>query len=187
MKSAFPHAEALAVAEELKTVLSGYCERIEICGSLRRRKPIVHDIEILYAPKTIKVPDDLFGATKFEDPSELMVQTLLDRGLLAKRKNSAGHEAWGDLNKLAVHVPSGISVDLFKTTPGKWWNSLVCRTGGKDNNLLITRTALAKGWHFEAYGEGFHRSDKSEYYVTSSERDVFDFLQLSYKEPWERL
>jgi len=96
-------------------------------------------------------------------------------------------ETWGAQNKLALHVASGIPVDLFSTTAANWWNSLVCRTGGKENNLLITRAALRRGWSFEAYGSGFHRLDRTERHETTSEQDVFEFLDLKYLEPWERL
>ena len=39
--------KALEIAEKTKAQLAPYCERIEIAGSIRRKKPDVGDIEIV--------------------------------------------------------------------------------------------------------------------------------------------
>lgn len=44
-------AQALAIAEKVKALLAPHCERIEIAGSIRRKKPDVKDIEIVAIPK----------------------------------------------------------------------------------------------------------------------------------------
>lgn len=51
---------------------------------------------------------------------------------------------WGDKNKLAIHIPSGIHVDFFATTERAWHNYLVCRTGGAENNIAISTAAQKK-------------------------------------------
>ena len=43
--------EAKTIAQTVKKVLTPYCDRIEIAGSIRRRKPIVHDIDIVLIEK----------------------------------------------------------------------------------------------------------------------------------------
>src|SRR5690348_10860398 len=43
--------EALKIAERVKAQLEPYCHRIEIAGSIRRKKPEVKDIEIVAFPK----------------------------------------------------------------------------------------------------------------------------------------
>jgi DNA polymerase/3'-5' exonuclease PolX len=40
------YVQALAIAEQTRTALAPYCERIEIAGSIRRQKPQVKDIEL---------------------------------------------------------------------------------------------------------------------------------------------
>jgi DNA polymerase/3'-5' exonuclease PolX len=40
-------AKATAIAERIKAELAPYTERIEIAGSVRRRKPEVKDIELV--------------------------------------------------------------------------------------------------------------------------------------------
>ena len=65
--------------------------------------------------------------------------------MLRRRLSKTGAEAWGPKNKLAVHVESGIPVDLFATSAESWWNYLVCRTGPAASNIAIAQAALAGG------------------------------------------
>lgn len=55
------------VAEDLRSLLSQACERIEICGSIRRLRPLVGDIELVAVPKISRQVEqgqaDLFGQT----------------------------------------------------------------------------------------------------------------------------
>lgn len=181
----YPFTKARAVASELCRELLPFCDRIEIAGSIRREKTEVGDIEILYIPKFEDRPVDLLTTAPVSLVDEELCD-LLATGKLQKRPSKIGVFTWGPENKLGLHTASGIPVDFFATTEKKWWNALVCRTGGKDNNLLITTTARRKGWTFEAYGDGFTKLDGSQHHVTTSERDVYDFLGLEYLEPWQR-
>jgi len=181
----FPASEAWQIARPLSFALQQVCERVEIAGSLRRKRPEVGDIEILFIPRI--TGSDFFEVTPVS-LADGLINAWLDSGLIAKRPSKTGVFSWGDKNKLAVHVESKIPIDFFSTTQANWWNSLVCRTGGKDNNLLVTNTALAKGYSFEAYGSGFHAvNGRGERHDTTSERDVFEFIGLPYKEPQDRL
>ena len=83
------------------------------------------------------------------------------------------------------HVPSGIPVDLFATTEACWFNYLVCRTGGADNNLAICFAAQRAGWKWTPYGPGFTRGS-GEVHLVRSEREVFEFVGLPYLEPEQR-
>lgn len=185
-KPKFSADEAWKVAAPLVLALKPFCERIEIAGSLRRRKPMVGDIEILFVPKMADSKIDFFSTYQVSLPDTL-IGAWLDQGLIAKRPSKIGVFTWGPQNKLAIHKPSGIPIDFFSTTEPKWWNSLVCRTGGKDNNLLVTKTALRQGYSFEAYGTGYRNLRGGEDHQTTSERDVFEFIGLAYWEPWERI
>ena len=83
-----------------------------------------------------------------------------------------------------VHIPSGVGVDIFSTNEACWPVSLVIRTGGKVTNQRIAMAAIRKGWHLQAYGAGFSIPEGD--IVCKSERDVFEFVGLAYKEPWQR-
>jgi len=162
--------KAKAIAITLVYYLASGVNRIAIAGSIRRQKPEVGDIELLVIPKANyldKILDDL------------MVQ-----GILAMRLNKRGNRVYGPKNKLMVHLPSGIGVDIFSTTPDCWAVSLVVRTGGEKTNKRIATTALRRGYRFHAYGSGF--STPQGYIVCNSEREVFEAVDLPYLEPWER-
>jgi len=181
----YPLSKAFAVAVQLESRLAPFCERIEIAGSIRRQKETVGDIEILFVPKSAKRMRDLFIEEEYS-----LAWAEVDRMIgkeLDKRPNVNGQVAWGDQNRLAIHTASGIPVDFFATTQDKWWNSLVVRTGGKENNMAICAEAIRKGWNFEAYGTGYHRTlgDKP-HHQTTSERDVYEFIGLRYIRPEDR-
>ena len=53
----YPYTQARGVAELLVQAMSPFCERIEIAGSLRRKKALVSDIEICVIPKREARPD----------------------------------------------------------------------------------------------------------------------------------
>jgi DNA polymerase/3'-5' exonuclease PolX len=115
-KSRWPASIARSVANELIAELQPRCEQLCIAGSLRRRKPEVGDIEILYVPRMGQVhrPGELFP-----QPGSLaddLLEEWLIKDVIRKRPNVNGNVTWGNHNKLAVHVASGIPVDLFATT-----------------------------------------------------------------------
>jgi len=166
--------EALQVAEALKARLAVFCERIEIAGSLRRRRPDVGDIELLVIPRSQGNLDLLGGA----------VMRLVFDGVLEYRRNKKGSPMYGPQNKFLLHVASGIAVDIFSTTEESWSMALVIRTGPKESNIAIATAAKRKGWRLKAYGDGF--DTPNGHIRCSTEREVFELVGLPYLEPWER-
>jgi len=162
--------KAKGIGEKIKQLLEPACNRIEIAGSIRRRKPIVGDIELLVIPRAHYLDKLLY---------DLMMENIL-----AMRLNKRGSRVYGPKNKLMVHIPSGIGVDIFSTTEECWPVALVVRTGGKVTNQRIATAALRKGYRFHAYGLGF--STPRGEIICRSEPEVFEAVNLPYKEPWER-
>lgn len=185
VKKKWPRAAALDVAQELVAALTPFCTRIEVAGSLRRKKPDVGDVEILFIPQIDKVQVGFFE-TDIADANraEEEIDRLLRRRVILKRVSVNGAAAWGEKNKLAVHARSGIPVDLFATTEDSWFNYLVCRTGPAELNVAICNAAQQKGWKWNPYGAGFSRIGHIE--PMKSERAVFEFVGLPYSEPEHR-
>lgn len=183
-KPKYPRSAAIAAAKEILAEL--ITERVVIAGSLRRRKPLVGDIEILYIPKTETGPDpaDLFSHRTL-NLTDQSIQAMIQRRLIAPRENTLGSTTWGEKNKLARHLPSGIPVDFFATSPRAWHNYLVCRTGGAENNVAISTAAQKKGWSWHPYRSGF-TDDQGQFVPVHSEQDVFTLIGLPYLEPWQR-
>jgi DNA polymerase/3'-5' exonuclease PolX len=208
-KQRFPRALAIDVARELCNALAPHCERLVVAGSLRRRKKMVGDVEILFIPKTKHVPKlaqtDMFSEVgralrcapdrgilttpppdlNHVDLAVIAIERLVAIATILPRKTSTGSVVWGPKNKLAYHVTSGIPVDLFSATLENWFNYLVCRTGSADNNTRIASAAQAKGWKWNPYGPGFTDQENNIVRV-DSEEDVFRLAGLPYLEPQER-
>jgi DNA polymerase/3'-5' exonuclease PolX len=184
MKQKFPRSAAISVAREILAAITPFCERIILAGSLRRRKQEVGDVEILYIPMFVVEPDGLFDKHTVNLADRALDKLLLS-GVISKRLNSLGSETWGDKNKLARHVATGIPIDLFSTRISTWHNYLVCRTGSAENNMRIASAAKARGWKWNPYGPGFtdHHGNCVE---VTSEHDVFHLSGLPYLEPWQR-
>lgn len=193
-KTKYPRAAALDVARLLVACLKPCCSHLIVAGSLRRLKPEVGDVEILYVPNIVTGPDpdDLFGKQKSFNAVDVALAELIDKhAVLGKRPNIHGHTAWGAKNKLAVHLASGIPVDLFEATVENWWNLVVCRTGGQNSNVEISMAAQRAGWNWNPYGCGFSRPNPerngwSLIREIHSEREVFEFVGLPYREPKDR-
>lgn len=184
-KSKFPRYDALDVANELCDRLGPHCERLVVAGSLRRGKPEVGDIELLYIPKLAQMPDGLFDVKAFNLADSELVQ-LVGMGVLRPRPNVNGHTSWGEKNKLAVHVPSGIPVDLFSTTEDKWWCALVTRTGSKESNIRLCNGAHRLNREFLPYGVGVRDRASGEVLPATSEKHVFELCGVDYLEPERR-
>lgn len=168
-------AGAQRIINQVRTLLEGSCDRIEVVGSIRRQRWYVGDAELLCIPKTSAGVDLL----------DREVRSLMNLKILDYRRNKLGRKTYGAKNKLLVHVDSGFGIDIFSTTEECWWVSLVVRTGGKDTNMTIAMAAINKGYQFHAYGAGF--STPAGEIVCKSERDVFEAVGLPYREPWERV
>jgi DNA polymerase/3'-5' exonuclease PolX len=185
-KPKFPRAQALAVARELCIALKPVTDRLVVAGSLGRGKMEVGDVEILFVPKVELVKVGLFDSdSQCVDQAYAFIERLLAGGNLSKRPNINGGFTWGQRNKLAIHHPSGVPVDLFSTTQENWWVSLVVRTGSKETNLLLTTGAIKLGRTLNAYGCGVTERDGNVIPATS-EQHVFELCGVPYREPNKR-
>jgi DNA polymerase/3'-5' exonuclease PolX len=184
MKTPIQYAVAYAVAQQLAEQLRPHTEMLEIVGSLRRKRPAVSDIELLYIPRFERREEGLFDLVNVNMADE-RIDRWLAAGTLAKRPNIRGFTAWGEKNKLAVHIASGIPVDLFSTTLENWFTSLVIRTGSRETNLKLTTGAQRDGNQLNAYGQGITRAD-GEVVRAESERHVFQLCGVPYLEPIDR-
>jgi DNA polymerase/3'-5' exonuclease PolX len=187
-KIRFPRALALDAASVLVAHLTPHCLRIIVAGSLRRERPDVGDIEIVFIPHRMKAPDpnDLFNVLEV-DCAAVMINAMVSAGFLVKRAKSDGTFTWGEQIKLAVHTPNGIPVDFFTATETNWWNLLVCRTGSADSNVAICNAAIARGLKWQPYGAGFEDRVTGEIvHVSTSEEDVFAAVGLPCLPPHQR-
>ena len=186
-KPRFPAEEAKAVATEIMRWLDPTCDRLVVAGSLRRQQPTVGDVEMLYHSKSEKRPDpsDMFSSMVVNLTDEA-IATMESAGVLERRKNVAGRETFGPLNKLMRHRASGIPVDLFsEPNLSDWWRSLVIRTGPKELNVRLITTAAKRGISVHAYGTGL-TDMRGNSIACESEEQFFEICGARYLEPKDR-
>ena len=178
-----PLAQAEHLAAELVELLTGYCERIEIVGSIRRRTATVGDIELLMIPTTEEdLQYDLFGeviARPLLNVLDIHLDTLLAEGVLGQREP----RRWGPRYKAATY--RGFAVDLFSAIePAQWGVLQVIRTGpAKFSHRLVTSEKQG-GWCPEGcrfWSGAFWRN--GELLITPTERDVFAAVGRDYVPP----
>ena len=183
----YPRAAALAVANELGGLIQPGTmpDRLLVCGSLRRGAHEVGDVELVFVPRIESRKDGLFDSVDTDLAVE-RIEGLLQLGVLEKRPNVRSVFTWGPKNKLAIHQPSGIPVDLFACPESKWWVTLVVRTGPMELNIRLCESARKHGLGFNAYGEGFTDLKTGKIIPATSERHVFELAGLPYLEPEAR-
>jgi DNA polymerase (family 10) len=158
----WPLSFARLVAEDLKARLQPACERVEIAGSIRRQRPWVKDVELLCIPKVERAVD-LLGETQVEvNHLDRVLEwlltcdyqegsTLVSGGLLHKRPDVNGRYAYGPKNKLLVHAPTGLNVDIFTADRRNWGMAPVVRTGSADFNRRVMGRFRRLGMKGHAY------------------------------------
>ena len=117
---------AKRIADELVERLRSACVQIEIAGSIRRRSPWVHDIEIVAEPWWEMVPNLLGEAGTFRSRLDDVLADLQEEHVLRGFPNAKA----GDRFKQFAIAPTGIKLDLFIVRPPAQWGSLLAiRTG----------------------------------------------------------
>ena len=138
-------------------MLRPHFERIEVAGSVRRRKPYVNDVDLVAIPGLV-APDAVL------------------RMLFKVGRSGA---------KLGMFEFKGIDFDVYYAAPQTWGTLLLIRTGSKEHNIRLCNKALARGWKLKANGEGLFNSGGTRV-AGDTEESIFRALGLPYKEPWER-
>ena len=157
-------SDAQDIADRIVTALAPACERIEIAGSLRRRRPDVHDIDLVLIPR---------------DRLDLLIR-LMD--LYGRKPEKIGEKY------VMLKSFDGIQVDLYLATPETWATLLLIRTGSKQHNIHLAQRANERGWRLKANGEGIDGPVDAQGapIMMQTEADIFQTLGLPYREPWER-
>ncbi len=134
--------QATTIAEELRRLLEPAADRIAIAGSIRRRKPMVRDIELVAIPRYADV-EGLFEIAERVDLLDERIRDKLATGTIAARqvevhrKGGAveSQERMGERYKALVFA--GLPVDLFMATPDNWGCIFALRTGPGDWNVKL--------------------------------------------------
>jgi len=149
------NAEALTA--RVLAVICPYCERVQVAGSVRRKRPEVHDIDILLIPK----PLHLASIVKALEPEKVLLQG----------------------PKLTRLLVEGVQVDLYVATPETWGAILLVRTGSPEHNIRLCSIARSRSMKFSA-ARGVIKEGRVV--ASRTEEEIFQALGIDYVPPENR-
>ncbi len=153
----------LAVAEMLKEELlkTGLCDKIEIAGSVRRRKDTIGDLDILVASKK---PEKVMKA-------------------FCTQKDVAQILAQGE-TKSSVRLKNGLQADLRVLDINVFGAALHYFTGSKEHNVHIRQLGIKHGLTISEYGVYKGTAEKKGKLMASkTEEDIYRAVGLPFIEP----
>lgn len=173
-------AAASDIAEQLVSLVSPAMDRIEIAGSVRRRKPVVGDIELVGIPSN----------------QEKLVKLLREVGQTIK-PGVPGAIPWDpkpDARYIRVRLDAGMNLDVFLARPENWGGLFLMRTGsatGSDGNAFngFVPRCFSRWKKFSGGGrmtDAMPTMPTGEQLEVREEQDFFDLLEMDFVPPEER-
>ena len=141
--------------------------RSEVAGSLRRKKEVIGDIDILVSAKKSVAPKLMKVFTSHPDVTEILAQ--------------------GE-TKASVILKSGINCDLRVVDDAEYAFSLAYFTGSKEHNIEMRSLAKKFGWSLNEYGfselgAGEKRGKAKRIVRCKDEEEIYEALELSFVPP----
>lgn len=177
--------DAKAAAGGFVKHIAPFMEKGLVCGSIRRKRPRVHDVDVVAMPKVAK-KGDWFGGEYEENLLVSAVDRLIAERVLTPRRKKDGTTMVG--KGVAFVEFEGMPVDLYYCASEElWWGLVLVRTGSASHNQSLANMALHQGKRFRADGQGVwdggltKRLDDAK-----SEESIFAALGLRYRPPEAR-
>ena len=179
-KTQRPLAEAERIAAAIVANLAPSCERIQVAGSVRRRKEVVGDIEVVAIPRY--APAGLFG--------DCMANLLWEHLHASDAyRFTKGDHAAGRYYQLTLPRHAGVQLDLFLAQPDNWGLTLLVRTGSAAfSTALLARWKRRQGIGRDQRGsvDGRLVTRDGRAVPTPEEETVFQVLGMQPVPPEQR-
>jgi DNA polymerase (family X) len=126
----FQFGQIAGEAETMRSDLAGHPDalRVDVAGSYRRRKEIVHDLDLVVATKKPEAVTKFFVAHP-------LVESIIAQGP----------------TKSSVRLRSGVQCDLRVVSSAEYPFALAYFTGNKEHNIELRSRALERGWTLNEY------------------------------------
>jgi DNA polymerase/3'-5' exonuclease PolX len=173
----------MGVADDLRILLAPACERIEVAGSLRRRRLTVSDIELVAIPRYVEDREGLFGTTRHSALDDLLAK-VQRRPVTLHRRDGTEREQVRDGSAYKALAYRGLPVDLFIVEPERtdWGVIYTIRTGPADfSRELVTR---CRTWGKRVQGGRLY--DRGRYVPCPDEAGFLAAVGLPWIEPEDR-
>ncbi|WP_428267924.1 DNA polymerase/3'-5' exonuclease PolX [Haliangium sp.] len=155
-----PIADALPIARRIVAALSELpqAERVQYCGSLRRFRETIGDIDIVVA------------ATEPAPIMAAFVALPVVTEVLASGPT-----------KTSVITHDGIQIDLRVVAPESFGAAVMYFTGSKAHNIKLRQRAIDRGWTLNEYA--LAHADSEEVIVSDTEEAIYAALDLAWIPP----
>jgi DNA polymerase (family 10) len=155
-----PISEAMPMARRVVAALADVpgVERVECCGSLRRFRETIGDIDIVVA------------ATDSAPVMAAFVALPLVSEVLAR----------GD-TKTSVLTQAGLQIDLRVVAPAEHGAAILYFTGSKSHNIKLRQRALARGLTLNEYG--LSNVESGATVAAATEEEIYAALDLAWIPP----
>lgn len=163
--------EAKTKAQYVVNLLEPLCLKIEICGSIRRKQPEVHDIDIVCIPIRDHIKD-MFGNIIGTQASPEFIRAV--NSMKKLKGEPSGRYTQRELD--------GVKVEISMGTPANFGCLQLIRTGNAEFSHLIMKRVLQCG--LEQRDGYLYNEDKV--IPIDDERKYFSTLNLPYVEPEHR-
>jgi DNA polymerase (family X) len=158
-KTDIPLAEAEKIATDFIDLTRDFYGRVEVGGSIRRKKPIVHDVDICAIAKK--------PVSEFADTVQKAGGKMLKFG-----------------GEYATIEFKGIQVNVLFVTKDAWGAGLMWSTGPKGHTIGMNIKADQLGLKFNR--TGIRRGSDDSLIPTPTEEDIARLLHWEYKPPETR-
>ena len=161
--SEFRMEQVLPLVEDILGALKQHPDvsRAEVCGSYRRGKETVHDLDFLVATK------------KPEEVIEFFVKLPAVEGVIAKGGTKA-----------SVRAAHGVQCDLRAVASKEFPFALNYFTGSKEHNVALRQRALEHGWSLNEYALTHAEGRKGGAIPPiHDEQDLYRALALDWPDP----
>ena len=151
-------ADVLEVGEQLAAATRelGTVSQAELAGSIRRRSPVIKDVDVVVATEDAEATSQALA--KLDG-----VQEVVMRGPA----------------RTSVVWEGGLQVDWRIVEPAKFASALLHFTGSKEHNVLLRQRAKDKGWKLSEYGlEGEGAPE-----AVTEEAELYEALGLRFIPP----
>ena len=153
---------AKTVADNLIKKIKSFPEtqKIEIAGSLRRKKEFIWDIDILVQTK---------------DPEKLIEKI--------SKIDDIIYIHWKWLTKISIKLKNGIDTDIKVVSKNSWWSALQYFTWNKDHNINLRRIAQKKWLKLNEYW----LYKWNTIVAGKTEKEIYEYLAFNLIPPEQRI
>ncbi len=158
-----PIAEAMAIARRIVAMLEAMPEvqRAQYCGSLRRLRETIGDVDIVLASDT---------------PAPIM--TRITELPIVSEVIGTG------TTKTSFVTHDGMQVDVRVVAPEQFGAAILYFTGSKAHNIKLRQRALDRGWTLNEYA--LSDVESGRVLASRTEQDIYEALALPFIDPTMR-